>query len=476
MEFSLRSDDRIAGGSPSDYIVNVPQNLRDVTSLRLGSAEVPITSLTVEDSDNRVLVDSGQRQDTGNKAAVVDGVTLFANQIAVLDGGTTVAIATVPPHLVEVLSGHGSGNTFRTAAPHGIDAFMNWKSTELADPALVGHGHAAASVALASTGTQTVTLGNDPAADRSLSEGAFVHSPALTNVALASLLSAQLRPAGVRINVSPDGTAEFVNERSRDMTFVSTGHDISCSVASRVGIASTRLRLRPGKTRGRTGALFASARSCSVPPGSYDPTSLATALDRCTSGARGLSATGISSSDPTPWVVRRTMGFRDTRGIERTIGIGGGMYLPEDLARGLASRMSTADGHAAYTGAYTDGRYEFATTNGASFDLLMSGNFVGSARIDEVIQILGFPKRDLCGQSSYRSTNDHTGGKIPAFQLSTGVYVDPSDATSAPLPLATSATPKVAHDWGGTVPNQRRFTLSVSGAPVIGGSDAGGHF
>ena len=108
----------------------------------------------------------------------------------------------------------------------------------------------------------------------------------------------------------------------------------------------------------------------------YDTTSMATTLDRCTSGTLALGDTA-GSADPTPWKVRMTLGFRDTRGVERTIGIAGGMYDPEDLARGIAERMTTADGDATYTGTFADGRFTFATAGGQPFDLLMSGRFRG---------------------------------------------------------------------------------------------------
>ena len=171
-----------------------------------------------------------------------------------------------------------------------------------------------------------------------------------------------------------------------------------------------------------------------------------------------------------------TLGFRDTRGVERTIGIAGGMYDPEDLARGIAERMTTADGDATYTGTFADGRFTFATAGGQPFDLLMSGRFVGATRASDLAQRLGFGLRDLRGRASYTSASPHTGGRRPARHLGTGVRIDPADPLSIPFPTTMRATAPATFDWGGTSPNQRRFTVAADGAPVIGSATPLGHF
>ena len=135
VQLSLRSDARDAEAFPdtNDYRVELDTPLQRVVDIRLMTAEMASSQLTVEAGYNDALrFDDGIRIDTGTAphplAPPFDGIGIWANQCVVHERGTNhAALVTLPPHVVEIAAdGHAQvpvpGNgapPYRTAAPHG---------------------------------------------------------------------------------------------------------------------------------------------------------------------------------------------------------------------------------------------------------------------------------------------------------------------------------------------------------------------
>ncbi len=497
-QLSLTSSSRNQQHYPSanDYVLPLGKaQYQRVHAVRLGSLEMQQTMLTVDDEagNDTVVFDDGLVQCVGPSTTrnVVlrngSAIDVCAHQLVVEEhDGTSSAYATVsvPPHLLAVTASNGDGTLFTTMADHGVATYQTWRATR-ADPprdvAVVAAGtHKALAVAAGDADDVVAVHPTDPD-DAADVVGAFLHAPALHNEELASYLTHALAGSALqrryRVTYAAD-TGQYrvaaVGGGSAGLTSVLHGGSYAGSVLARLGGGSSaRVPFLSAD-----GVGWRHSRSSTVTPGMYDPAGLATAMDTHLNGVRGLGGHRFTSSATVSWQVNTTLGFLDTAGAEKTIGIGGGAYTAQQLAAGIAFRMGECDTNGAtYECTYANGRYTLRTSltsSGTPFALLFSGQYSGASNAGALTNLLGFHQRDYHGESSYTSSRACPEASPPVTPWA-GLSAD--GAGDAVFPSAPGTVDDVSlFDTGGILPTRKRYVMRTFAPEHVGSTTIDGSF
>lgn len=176
----VRSVDRNVTKYPNaaDFTIDLGQTFSNVSSLKLGSLEVPNTRYSLEDSENNLFMTEG----------IIIGDANMENALnAIVGDGTPVV---VPATLMPISS--FDGTTITTAQPHGLQGFLEWSSALESRP-------------------KAVLVGAEPgaAAKRSMRGGIFLHM--LAGITFPTASSLTVPPGIVKSFGVGSGTTGYVH-------------------------------------------------------------------------------------------------------------------------------------------------------------------------------------------------------------------------------------------------------------------------
>lgn len=440
----VRSVDRNYDVHPNaeDFVIDLGRDYKNVTSLKLGSLEVPNTRFSIEEQDNTCYFSEGFHIGTHEMQQAFNALKRPNGQDL-----------TIPATLMPITS--FDGTLITTAQPHGLEAFLQWSAQDETRP-------------------QSIFVGAEPgpAAKRVMRGGIMLHRiPNVTFPAPNQILL----PAGII-------TSFRVGTRDVGFIHVPTMHlQEILSLLNHIGkgfrwtISSGKVRWRkeeaftfpasPGRSKISLGEILGMMnnrkdqvaasipylRRARIPPGFYasPPSLFANSLEEAIMH-RGL-LTGATFFK----IMQLDALFSETVTLPE------GLYTPELLLQVIRSNISSDTAveleHVDDKGVARDGwvRWTFRSTENHPFTLDFSNQNSSLAA-----RVLGFRQRRYTGRVTYRGE---------AFAVPATRNISPAPIPS-PIPRGPRGPVRGAIDEEfdytrglytvtGTTPSQQRFAL-----------------